>query len=437
MLLANVAQVVITPPIGTAMLEPPDTPTTGVYMDLYCRAVVISDEETKVAIVSLDLLGVDKALLEAIRQAVFERCALPASHLMLTATHNHSAPITLDCGFDDNRNRDWEDQLITHIADCILQAAEHLQPVTLAVARQAVQIGVNRRVATLGRTRMLANEFAPIAPWVDILSINKGDGSPLAILFSHAAHPVTVHTASTELNADFPGFAVQTIRETLGTDVVPMFIQGCAGDINVVSLAGGLDEAKRLGVELGQAVIRGLSQTKQIDVDAINIINKDLMLPFEHLTEEIVQALAQRVSESYEALLPLGMDERTLINQKQFVDWTERVADAPSGLWFQIQAIAFGDQLLMIGMPHEPFIAYQLTIQAKSPAPYTMVFGYTNGCNGYVPTAEAFYLGGYEVDGAPKLFGLPRLLSDCERIIHEVIDDLLNEFKQLTILGAD
>jgi len=49
-MLANVAQVIITPPIGTPMLEPPHTPTTGIHKDLYCRAVVISDQQTTVAI---------------------------------------------------------------------------------------------------------------------------------------------------------------------------------------------------------------------------------------------------------------------------------------------------------------------------------------------------------------------------------------------------
>lgn len=436
MLSANVSQIIITPPVGTPMLEPPHTPTTGIHTDLYCRAVVLSDGQIMVAIVSLDLLGIDQPLLQAIRQAVFEQSGLSASQLMLTATHNHSAPVTLDCGFDEDRNHEWEAQLIEKIADCVAHASQNLLPVTLAVTRQDVQIGVNRRVSTMGRTRMLPNESAPIAPWVDILSVNKPDGSPLAILFSHAAHPVTVHATSTRFNADFPGYAVQTIQDAFDTEIMPMFIQGCAGDINVVSLAGGLDEAKRLGALLGQSVIAGLSQTTPLNVDSLRIINRDISLPFEPLTDDIITALSRRITESSDAMASLDMDERTLINQKQFVDWAERVRRAQSGLWFQAQGIAFGDQLLMIGMPHEPFVEYQLCIQEKSPAPHTMVFGYTNGCNGYVPTAEAFYLGGYEVDGASKLFGLPRLLPDCESIIHETIEDIFDEFTKMNRSGA-
>jgi len=370
-------------------------------------------------------------LLTAIRQAVFEKTGISASQLMLTATHNHSAPVTLDCGFDDDRNREWEAQLVERIKDCVFKASQNLEVVTLSVTRKNVQIGVNRRIATMGRTRMLPNQSGPIAPWVDILSINRLDGAPLSIIFSHTAHPVTVHTASTEFNADFPGYAVETIQNALETNVVPMFIQGCAGDVNVVSLAGGLDEAKRLGTELGQTVLDGLSDLTALNVDKITIINKELILPFEVLNDELIDVLSQRITESYDAMKTIDVDERTLINQKQFVDWAKRVRHAPSGLWFQVQAIAFGDQLLMIGMPHEPFVSYQLQIDEASPAPYTMVAGYTNGCNGYIPTAEAFYLGGYEVDGTPKLFGLPRLHPNSEQIIYANVKEIFNEFTRI------
>ncbi|MEM9955621.1 MAG: neutral/alkaline non-lysosomal ceramidase N-terminal domain-containing protein [Chloroflexota bacterium] len=432
MLSANVAKIIITPPVGTSMLEPPSTPTTGIHTDLYCRTVVISDGENKIAIVSLDLLGVDQPLLRNIRQAVLDRTELSAEQLMLTATHNHSAPVTLDCGFDDDRNREWEGELVNQIAECVYQASQDLQLITLAIARHEVKIGVNRRVVTMGRTRMLANKAAPIVPWVDILSINRIDGTAMAILFCHVAHPVTVHGASTQFNADFPGYAVQTITNSLSEDVIPMFVQGCAGDINVVSLAGGLDEAQRLGTILGEAVLAGLLHATTLNVETITIINKETTLPFEHLTEDIISALSHRIEESYQAMASMNMDRRTLINQQQFLDWAKRVRHAPSGLWFQAQGIAFGNQLLMIGMPHEPFVAYQLTIDKESPAPHTMVFGYTNGCNGYIPTAEAFYLGGYEVDGAPKLFGLPRLLPDCEQVIYKTVNTIFDEFKILT-----
>lgn len=409
------------------MLEPPGMPTTGIHDDLYCRALVLDDGTQRIAIVSLDLLGMDTTLLWRIQQAVWQQTRIPAANLMLTATHNHSAPVTLDCGQDEYRNRAWEDTLIRHIAACVAQTAADMQPVTLAFGREHVQIGVNRRLSIMGRTRMLPNPHAPIVPYVDMLCVNRADGSPLAVLFSHAAHPVTVHTAATEFNADYPGFAVRYLRDALGAEVMPLFAQGCAGDINVESLAAGIDEARRLGIILGRAAEKAASNAEPIQVERLHVANRETILPYEHIAPEILDAITQRINESAQALPEQDNDPRVLHDQRMLVKWAERVRHAPPGLRFQAQGIAFADQLVIIGMTHELFAAYQIAIEAHSPFRHTMCFAYTNGCNGYIPTAEAFYLGGYEVEGAPKLFGVPRLQPASETLVHATVDDLLAE----------
>jgi hypothetical protein len=383
-----------------------------------------------IAIVTMDILGMDESLVWQTQHAVWRQAHIPAANLMLSASHNHSAPVTVDCGLDAERNRDWENQLVNTVAACVQQAASDLQPVTLAVGREAVQIGVNRRLATMGRTRMLPNPYGPIAPWVDVLRVDPvgaGTGQPIALLFSHAAHPVTVHSSATEFNADYPGYAVSTIREMMGSSIMPMFAQGCAGDINVVSLAGGLAEAQRLGRTLGEAAVRAAQHAQPIEVDAIQVINRETLLPFEPIQPDLLAALAERITEAQQAMETPEIDDRTRHNQALFLNWANRVQSAPPGLRFQVQGFAFDDQLLLVGMTHEPFVTYQLDIEARSPYPHTMVFGYTNGCNGYVPTAEAFYLGGYEVEGAAKVFGQPRLLPVCENMVKAVMTSVFDQ----------
>jgi hypothetical protein len=52
---------------------------------------------------------------------------------------------------------------------------------------------------------------------------------------------------------------------------------------------------------------------------------------------------------------------------------------------------SYGVSRTSTGLEAMQFVADQLYSQAASPASHTMMFGYTNGCNGYVPSAEAFY----------------------------------------------
>jgi hypothetical protein len=82
-----------------------------------------------------------------------------------------------------------------------------------------------------------------------------------------------------------------------------------------------------------------------------------------------------------------------------------------------------------VALGHEPFVEYQLFLQVNSPFRHTFVFGYANTCSSYVPTADAYYLGGYESHGAHKLFGLPRLLPHSEQILKRACLALLAELR--------
>ena len=59
-ILANVAETVITPPIGVEMIKPRGVPTTGIHDDLYARTIALHDGTTSIYIVTMDLLGLDE-----------------------------------------------------------------------------------------------------------------------------------------------------------------------------------------------------------------------------------------------------------------------------------------------------------------------------------------------------------------------------------------
>jgi hypothetical protein len=42
---------------------------------------------------------------------------------------------------------------------------------------------------------MARNPNGAVPPWVDVLAVESIEGKPIAVLFSHAAHPVIVHGA--------------------------------------------------------------------------------------------------------------------------------------------------------------------------------------------------------------------------------------------------
>ena len=427
MLSAGVAEAIITPPVGVEPIEPRGARSTGIHDDLFARALSLGDGTTTLVVVGMDLLGLDPDLVDQARDAVWKRARVPAERLMLTSTHNHCAPVTISWGrsAQERRDREWEGRLVDAIADVVTRSLQVMHPATVAAGRAPVQIGLNRRLATVDDTMMMPNPEGPVSPWVDVLRVDRTEGGPLALLFTHAAHAVTVHTTGTEFSAEFPGFAVQAIRQKMGQGVMPLFAQGCCGDINVDPLRGGYAEAERVGGVLGDAAVRAAQAAEPIPAAPLSYAVKQVFLPFEPLDPSTIAEILSRAREGQRVLAAQKAADGAMYNQRELVLWAERMqkitesGETLRGLPFEVQGFALGDGIALLGLTHEVFVDYQLFLQAQSPFPRTMVFAYTNGCGDYVPTADAFTLGGYEVRIAHKHYGWPELQPDCDRIVRE------------------
>src|SRR3972149_6536800 len=76
------ASAVITPPVGTPMDGYSDRPgvSQGVHDDLHARALVFDDGRTRAALVSCELLDVDRHLVAAARRQAREGTGIPAAN---------------------------------------------------------------------------------------------------------------------------------------------------------------------------------------------------------------------------------------------------------------------------------------------------------------------------------------------------------------------
>src|SRR5207248_10959177 len=76
----------------------PSHPVNKKEGDLTVRALVFADDQTRVAIVSADVLGLPSVLGNKVRAKV---SGIPPENILIGATHTHSAP---DChGFPDGK----------------------------------------------------------------------------------------------------------------------------------------------------------------------------------------------------------------------------------------------------------------------------------------------------------------------------------------------
>ena len=435
-LYAGVAEVVITPPVGTELLEPIGTSSTGIHDDLFARILVLKDNKRKIALVSMDLVGLDFDLLKDLRQTIRERTGLSSQKIMLHCIHNHNSPVTVHYLRQNQlgRNHIWEKELEEKIAGAISVARNNLLPVKgIGAGKGKVQIGINRRLSTGEGTIMSPNPEGAVDPYVDVLKIISGK-EPSVILFSHAAHPVSVHGASTLMTADYPGYAVGTIRRLLGENIFPIFFQGCCANVNSNPVGGGFKEAEKLGTILGTETVKTELQIRHYWNNlSLKFHYKELALPLESppLVEQAERILENEENRFREMKKQGVSSRRQLFVQKEMILWARdlvklaREGKRDYSLPTEIQIFTLGDKIAIIGLSHEVFVDYQLEIKKRSPFPHTFVFAYTNGVAGYIPTAEAFPLGGYEVLEAPKWYGVLALNPKAGEIMLENVMELL------------
>ena len=392
----------------------------AVYAELYARALVLADGEKQLAIVTADYgqfsLRYNSVLLEAIQDAT----GIPPEHIVINCSHTHNAP-----GVDGREMSEASEAwLATCLADLVKEAVDTLEPATLRVGRAPVQVGYNRRIMNdEGYIVMAPNPEGPVVPWVDVLGTYDANGDIIAVLFSHAAHPVIVHWSSEEMGADFPGYAVEHLRNFLALKPksILLFAQGCAADINGYPLRGGFDACDVAGFTLAFATHQALKNAKEIPAAPLKARSKLVSLPFRN---------PPSVSECEQLIEEFPDDERYVALLEVAKSGEKR------SLPFPISAFAVGDVLCFLSVSHELFSEYQLFADETSPFSHTFVFGYTNGSEVYIATRAAYELGlkaGYEAGPRNHALSGPyrlALVPSVEEQIREEITDLLGKVKK-------
>ena len=86
----------------------------------------------------------------------------------------------------------------------------------------------------------------------------------------------------------------------------------------------------------------------------------------------------------------------------------------------------FGD-VALVGCNIEPFCEIGLAVKRASPFPVTIMCGYTNGRMAYMPTADEWPKGGYEVESYWE-YGWPSPLAPgMEAVVVETLQRLAGQ----------
>jgi hypothetical protein len=250
---AGVARVEITPtrdfPLGgySGRLG---KPLAGVHDPIYAKALWLETPESRVCLVTTDLIGSTLEIRDRIRPS--------DASVILAASHTHSGPGALAKGF-------WELAMGKHDPEFLEEIVEKLKRVVdeARAAKRPAGISFGReRVEGLSRNRR--NREGPIDPDLSLMIVRDELARPLAVLANFTAHGTVVGEKSFWVSGDWPGAFQRALEARVpGTT---LYTNGAEGDI-APRAPSGRDEFERCAA-LGEALaeraanlVRGIAKS--------------------------------------------------------------------------------------------------------------------------------------------------------------------------------
>jgi hypothetical protein len=280
----------------------------------------------------------------------------------------------------------------------------------------------------------------PIDPEVALVLVRAAEGNrPLGLVSNFALHLDTV--GGTQFSADYPYYIQQAIRKELGEQVVSIFGNGCCGDINHSDpVAKQRNKTDFIGGSLGATIVAALPQLSRLEQPGLRVCSTTVRLPLQEVTDEQLAKACELVPRAqagqqveffdlviaYKALILDQLRHKPpRVKTAGLLTWglTHRWAGIGESLPVEVQVIALGRDVAVVGLPGEEFVELGLAIKRASPFKTTLVVELANCVETvYVPTRAAYARGSYEVTNSTVQPGAGEMLVEAAvRLLRDAV----------------
>jgi hypothetical protein len=381
-------------------------PAEGALHDLWAKVLVLQDRAgQRAALVTLDLVGIDREFSTSLATAIHLRHGLERSRLALCSSHTHSGPVV---GYnlrplhydqlppvEQEQIRRYSDQLAQTLVNLVGQALDKLAPCRLDWGLGEAPFAVNRRQnpePQVPDLRQAGQLRGPVDHRVPVLRVAGADGHPRAVVFGYACHATVLD--GYQWSGDYPGYAQLELERRL-PGCVALFWAGCGGDQNPLPRRQ-VALAERYGRELAEAAQAVLARPLHPISPQLATAYQEIDLP---LGELPTAEQLRREADSDNRYLA-GRARRLL---EQLDSGTPLSPCYP----YPIQAWRLGGELDWLFLGGEVVVDYALRLQAESGSRPAWVAAYANDVMAYIPSRRVLLEGGYEGATAMVYYGLP------------------------------
>ena len=399
---AAAIKVDITPQNSQWLLGYQARQSTGVLDHIYHRVLALDAGGTAFYLISTDVCLFSPSFHDTVMRELQTRTGIDPARVWWSVTHTHAAPEVgppdmykaLLGRSDHEWDREYTKLFTDRLIEAITTARDKLEPAGLSLATTTANANINRRARDVdGKISLGLNPDGPVDRQVNLIRVQRRDGSPVALVLNYAMHGTVMSGQNLRISGDAPGVVAAYVEEQLGGTV--LYINGAAGNIAPIysvyadPSSGHLSQFRVL---LGDRVIAAARS----------------MPPG---TDRVVIRHAQQTVET-----PRRAD----------LVWPDEMAAYATGdrqrIRLPIRFLAINDTVIW-SAPVEMFCEIAMAIRERSPFKQTFYFGYTNGWFGYLPTAKGFEEGGYEPRTSP-------FTAQAELDVSKAVTAFINGFRR-------
>ena len=217
-----------------------------VHDNIYVQAVVLSNSNNNLTILTFDCIGLLYPQLQEIRAKIkLELPSINAEHIVMSSTHTHAGPDVVGIWGKDLAHSGVNDKhmqlIVNRAVEAIKEAAEIRKPVSISYGTGSFGEDWVKNIS----------EPSELDRSVSIIKFSDSKGKNIAMLTNFACHPTIMDDASTAASSDYVWGYYKYLDSAQGG--VNMFLQGAIGGwIQPEGVPHTYDYANYYGSSLGK-----------------------------------------------------------------------------------------------------------------------------------------------------------------------------------------
>ncbi len=252
--------------------------STSVHDPVSARCLVLEAGDTRIAIVSCDLIGFPRYATESVRSRVK---SIRPEHLYIAATHTHSGPDTLGQWGPDIQtsgvDKAWWAETQSRIVKMIDETTAKLEPAALKFAHttDVPKVSKNARVSEILDTELGVMQV-----------VSPTNGKVIGTLVNFACHPEVLDCHA--MSSDFPNWLYQTVEAKTGA--VCLYLNGAQGgmitalfDEEVLPKGENFKAAEFIGTSLANRALEIIQSATVVKDPPIHTQRRIFQVPMENV----------------------------------------------------------------------------------------------------------------------------------------------------------